>query len=149
MLSFASGIIHTYYTVELAPPIAALVAIGTVVLWRNRAAQGARLGLAVGSIVTGLMTYALLHRTPSFHPWVGYLVVLASIAAAALVLVRAGAVGTRAGGGRVGGRRGDAGRWVGGVRPRHRRHRAHRLDPVGRADGAGRRWRSGRLPRRG
>ena len=39
VLSFASGIIHTYYTVELAPAIAALVAIGAVVLWRTRAAS--------------------------------------------------------------------------------------------------------------
>ena len=44
VLSFASGIIHTYYTVELAPAIAALVGIATVVLWRHRADINARLG---------------------------------------------------------------------------------------------------------
>jgi 4-amino-4-deoxy-L-arabinose transferase-like glycosyltransferase len=86
VLSFAGGIIHTYYTVELAPAIAALVAIGVVVLWRARASQPARLVLAAGSVATGLWTYALLRRTPSFHPWVGYVVVIAAVAVAALVL---------------------------------------------------------------
>ena len=33
VFSFGSGVIHTYYTVALAPAIAALVAIGGA-LWR-------------------------------------------------------------------------------------------------------------------
>jgi 4-amino-4-deoxy-L-arabinose transferase-like glycosyltransferase len=90
VLSFAGGIIHTYYTVELAPAIAALVAIGTVVLWRSRSTAGARMALAVGAVVTGFWTYALLHRTPSFDPWVGYVAVLAGLAAAGLLLVGPG-----------------------------------------------------------
>jgi len=36
VFSFSSGIIHTYYTVALAPAIAALVAIGAVMLWQER-----------------------------------------------------------------------------------------------------------------
>ncbi len=35
VFSLSSGIIHTYYTVALAPAIAALVAIGAVSLWRR------------------------------------------------------------------------------------------------------------------
>jgi 4-amino-4-deoxy-L-arabinose transferase-like glycosyltransferase len=93
VLSFASGIIHTYYSVELAPPIAALVAVGTVVLWRHRASHGARVGLAAGAVLTGVVTYVLLHRTPSFHPEVGYLVALAGLAAAGLALARPGTRG--------------------------------------------------------
>ena len=93
VLSFAGGIIHTYYTVELAPAIAVLVAVATVLLWRNRTTQGARVVLATGSVLTGLWTYALLHRTPSFHPWVGYLVVVASVVAGALAVVRPGVLG--------------------------------------------------------
>ena len=48
VFSYASGIIHPYYAVQLAPAIAALVAIGAVVLWRHRAELGARLTLAGG-----------------------------------------------------------------------------------------------------
>ena len=39
---FASGIIHEYYTVALAPAIAALVGIGVVELWRRREHLAAR-----------------------------------------------------------------------------------------------------------
>ena len=45
--SFMAGIFHAYYTVALAPAIAALVGIGAWLLWRRRdslvAALGARL----------------------------------------------------------------------------------------------------------
>jgi 4-amino-4-deoxy-L-arabinose transferase-like glycosyltransferase len=87
VLSFASGIIHTYYTVELAPAIAAVVAIGAVLLWRARSQVAARVGLAVGAIVTGVWGYTLLHRSPSWHPWVKYLLIVAAVATAVLVLV--------------------------------------------------------------
>ncbi len=90
VLSFAGGIIHTYYTVELAPAIAALVAIGAVVLWRARAATAARVALAAGVLVTGLYAYSLLHKTPSFYPWLAWLVVLAAAVSAALFLTPPG-----------------------------------------------------------
>ena len=39
VLSFMSGTMHPYYTVALAPGIAALVGIGTVALWRRRSSH--------------------------------------------------------------------------------------------------------------
>ena len=36
--SFMAGIIHPYYTVALAPAVGALVGLGVVTLWRDRAA---------------------------------------------------------------------------------------------------------------
>ncbi len=90
VLSFAGGIIHTYYTVELAPAIAALVAIGAAALWRARAATAARVALAGGVLVTGLYAYSLLHKTPSFYPWMAWLVVLAAAVSAGLLLVPPG-----------------------------------------------------------
>ena len=42
--SFMAGIFHAYYTVALAPAIAALVAIGGTVLWQNRHSMAAALG---------------------------------------------------------------------------------------------------------
>ena len=93
VLSFASGIIHTYYTVELAPAIAALVAIGTVVLWRSRHDAFARVALAAGAVVSGVWSYALLHRTPSFHPWLAYVLLIAAAPSAAALLVRPGVLG--------------------------------------------------------
>jgi 4-amino-4-deoxy-L-arabinose transferase-like glycosyltransferase len=52
VFSYAGGIIHPYYAVQLAPPIGALVAIGSVVLWRRRSAMWARLSLAAAVAVT-------------------------------------------------------------------------------------------------
>ena len=40
VFSLSSGIIHTYYTVALAPAIAALVAIGGRMLWARRDRHG-------------------------------------------------------------------------------------------------------------
>ena len=40
--SFMAGIFHAYYTVALAPAIAALVGIGAVLLWQHRRARWAR-----------------------------------------------------------------------------------------------------------
>ena len=42
VFSFGQGVIHTYYTVALAPAIAALVAIGGAMLWERRVARARR-----------------------------------------------------------------------------------------------------------
>jgi 4-amino-4-deoxy-L-arabinose transferase-like glycosyltransferase len=87
VLSFASGIIHTYYSIELAPAIAAVVAIGAVELWRERRKPAARAGLAAGAVVTGVWTAIVLDRTPSYHPWVTWVVLVGAAATAALLIV--------------------------------------------------------------
>ncbi|WP_200800277.1 ArnT family glycosyltransferase [Jatrophihabitans endophyticus] len=86
VLSYAGGIIHTYYTVELAPAVAALVATGTVVLWRRRHTTAARLALAAGVVVTAVWTFQLLGRTADFAPWLRWLLLVAA-AGAAVILV--------------------------------------------------------------
>ena len=97
VLSFASGIIHTYYTVELAPAIAALVSIGAVCLWRHRHEIAARCALAAGVLVTGIWSYALLHRASGWHPWVAELVLAAAvIATIAITIPAASRYGRRA-----------------------------------------------------
>ncbi len=92
VLSFATGIIHTYYDIELAPAIAALVAIAAVLLWRNRAELGARVALAAGAIITGAWSMSLLHRSSGWLPWLAVLVALAAIVAAIALLVPPGRV---------------------------------------------------------
>ncbi len=92
VLSFATGIIHTYYSIELAPAIAALVAIAAVVLWRNRAELGARVALAAGAVVTGLWSMSLLHRSSDWLPWLANLVAVAGAVAAIALLVPPGRV---------------------------------------------------------
>jgi 4-amino-4-deoxy-L-arabinose transferase-like glycosyltransferase len=69
IFSFGQGVIHTYYTVALAPAIAALVAIGGALLWRHRETLAARLLGASTLAVTAAWACVLLGRTPSWNPW--------------------------------------------------------------------------------
>jgi 4-amino-4-deoxy-L-arabinose transferase-like glycosyltransferase len=86
VFSFAQGIFHPYYTVALAPGIAALVGIGGVLLWRRRASWPARITLAVITAGTAAWAVVLLSRTPDFVPWLRW-VVIAVAAIAVLVLL--------------------------------------------------------------
>jgi 4-amino-4-deoxy-L-arabinose transferase-like glycosyltransferase len=85
VLSFASGIIHPYYTVALAPAIAAVVALAVVALWRERAAVAARWVLAAVVGAGALWTFVLLGRA-SWQPWLRWVVLIAGLAAVAVVL---------------------------------------------------------------
>ena len=68
VFSLGQGIIHPYYTVALAPAIGAVVAVGAVTLWRQRANWWARAVLAVALAATSIWSYILLRRTPSWYP---------------------------------------------------------------------------------
>jgi 4-amino-4-deoxy-L-arabinose transferase-like glycosyltransferase len=87
VFSYMSGITHSYYAVQLAPPIAALVGIGTVVLWRRRAELWSRIMLAAGVIVTAWWSYELLGRASNWHPELRPAVLILGIVAAAALLV--------------------------------------------------------------
>ncbi|PRC55049.1 glycosyl transferase, partial [Mycobacterium sp. ITM-2017-0098] len=69
IFSFMDGTIHPYYTVALAPAIAALVGISVVGLWRGRQFVAPRVVLALMSAATGVWTFLLLDRTPDWNPW--------------------------------------------------------------------------------
>ena len=81
-----SGIIHPYYMVALAPGIAALVGIGAMALWQARLGLAGRIVTAAGIAVTAGWAYILLNRTPNWLPWLRWVVVVAGVAAAVLVL---------------------------------------------------------------
>ena len=83
VFSFAQGIIHPYYTVALAPAIGALVGMGAVTLWRHRDAVGSPASpLAVALALTGGWAFVMLDRTPSWNPWLRFVVLAAGIVAA-------------------------------------------------------------------
>lgn len=91
VFSFMEGTIHEYYSVALAPGIAALVGVGGHVLWRRRATWGGRAALAVVTAGTAAWAWVLLGRSPEFLPWLRWVVVgLAVVAVAVLLLGRAG-----------------------------------------------------------
>ncbi|MDT4944066.1 MAG: hypothetical protein QOH14_799, partial [Pseudonocardiales bacterium] len=87
VLSFAGGIIHPYYTVALAPAIAALVGIAAVQLWRQRATDPARYLLAAVVGAGAAWSFVLLGRAP-WHPELRWVVALSGAAAVGAVLTR-------------------------------------------------------------
>jgi 4-amino-4-deoxy-L-arabinose transferase-like glycosyltransferase len=87
VFSFASGIIHPYYTVALAPAIAAVVALATTALWHARANEGARWVLAALLASAAVWTFELLGRAADWSPWLRWAVVLVGIAAVVVALL--------------------------------------------------------------
>ena len=92
VISLGQGIIHPYYTVALAPPLGALVGIGTMGLWQRRASWVGRIGLAAGLAATVVWSYILLGRTsdwfPALRPFVAVAGTLGVVAILALPLLR-------------------------------------------------------------
>jgi 4-amino-4-deoxy-L-arabinose transferase-like glycosyltransferase len=88
VFSFMGGIFHPYYTVVMAPAVAALVGAGGVDLWRlrSRSAWGGPLA-AAGLLVTAWWGSQLLARTPDFLPWLGPVELALAVAAAAVLVV--------------------------------------------------------------
>ncbi|MFI5910156.1 glycosyltransferase family 39 protein [Dactylosporangium sp. NPDC051541] len=85
VFSYMSGTIHPYYTVALAPSIAALVAIAARELWRARAALPTRLTLAAMVFVTAAWDFTLLSRDPAWTPWLRWTVLVVGGAAAVAI----------------------------------------------------------------
>ena len=86
VFSYMQGTIHPYYTVALAPAIAALVAISGRELWRGRDLFACRAVLALMIAVTGVWDYALLVRTSDWVPALRWLVLLVAAVAVFAVL---------------------------------------------------------------
>ncbi len=90
VFSFMNGIIHPYYTVALAPGIAATVAIGGAVLLRHRDTWGARITLAVTTAGTAVWAFVLLGWSPEFLPWLRWVVLVLGVLAGAAFLLPSG-----------------------------------------------------------
>jgi 4-amino-4-deoxy-L-arabinose transferase-like glycosyltransferase len=85
--SYMRGVIHPYYTVALAPAVAAVTGIGAVLLWQRRRAAGpaaACLLLALVVAVTCGWDLTLLWSSSSFRLWAAAAAVVAIVAVLAL-----------------------------------------------------------------
>jgi 4-amino-4-deoxy-L-arabinose transferase-like glycosyltransferase len=85
--SFMAGIFHAYYTVALAPAIAALIGIGGGLLWQRRDQVWARIVLGLTLAGTAVWSFVLLDRSADFLPWLRWLVLGAGLLAGLGVLV--------------------------------------------------------------
>lgn len=88
VFSFMDGTVHPYYTVALAPAIAAVLGISVAELLRHKDTWQARTTLAVMLAATGVWAFVLLNRTPDWLPALRWIVLVGSIIVAAAVAVR-------------------------------------------------------------
>ncbi|MDH6435758.1 4-amino-4-deoxy-L-arabinose transferase-like glycosyltransferase [Streptomyces sp. SAI-144] len=82
VFSYMAGIFHQYYTIALAPYIAAVVGMGAGILWEKRAEMWASLTLAASVVAGSAWGYVLLNRTPDHLPWLKWLVLTGGLVAA-------------------------------------------------------------------
>lgn len=94
VFSFMAGIFHQYYTVALAPYLAALIGMGATVLWEERASRWACAALGAAVAATAVWAYVLLGRVPDHLPWLRWAVLCAGLVGAAGLLL-AGRFGRR------------------------------------------------------
>ncbi|WP_099040756.1 glycosyltransferase family 39 protein [Mycobacterium neglectum] len=87
VFSFANGIVHSYYTVALAPAIGACIGIGATLLWQRRFDVRAAVTIAGAVLVTVLLAAELLSRHAEWTPWLRASVMVGGVAAATLLLV--------------------------------------------------------------
>ena len=83
VFSFMAGIFHEYYTVALAPPIAALVGTGADLAWRHRHELAVRLATAGVVAASGLWAARLLGRATNWNAWLVPLVLVGGLGSAA------------------------------------------------------------------
>jgi 4-amino-4-deoxy-L-arabinose transferase-like glycosyltransferase len=86
VLSFMHGMIHPYYCLSIAPPVAAMFAIGVHELWQHREKWLYRGGLAVLVGGTGIWSWWVLGRNVHWLPGLRWTILgLAVVAAIALL----------------------------------------------------------------
>jgi 4-amino-4-deoxy-L-arabinose transferase-like glycosyltransferase len=87
VFSYANGIVHPYYTVALAPAIAAVVGIGAMLLWRNRSDVRAATAMSATVVVTVVLAAVLLTRHGDWLNWLRLTVAVGGVGVAVLLLV--------------------------------------------------------------
>ncbi|MFB6725487.1 glycosyltransferase family 39 protein [Kribbella sp. NPDC056345] len=87
VFSFMQGIIHSYYMIALAPAIGAVIGAAMMVLWRRRTKWLPRATLAGGILLTAGWSFALLNETPTWNPWLRWVVLVAGVISAGALLM--------------------------------------------------------------
>nr|WP_245234036.1 glycosyltransferase family 39 protein [Mycobacterium sp. PS03-16] len=87
VFSFANGIVHSYYTVALAPAIGAVVGIGADLLWHSRSRPRCAVALAGIVLTTAILAAVLLARNVNWLPWLRAAVAVGGVGTAVLLVV--------------------------------------------------------------
>ncbi|MFI1917961.1 ArnT family glycosyltransferase [Nocardia sp. NPDC020380] len=85
VFSYMQGIMHPYYTVALAPEVAAVVWISVWALWKARESLWTRIALGAMLGATGVWNYILLDRTPDWYPALRWIILIGSLVTAVIL----------------------------------------------------------------
>jgi 4-amino-4-deoxy-L-arabinose transferase-like glycosyltransferase len=85
--SLMAGIFHEYYTVALAPAVAAVVGMGAAETWEHRSTRNGRVILGLAVLVAAVWSFVILGRTTAYAGWFRYGVLELGCLVAALLLV--------------------------------------------------------------
>ncbi|MGW6199861.1 ArnT family glycosyltransferase [Kribbella sp. NPDC055110] len=85
--SYMQGIIHSYYMIALAPAIGALMGAAMSTLWKRRTEWLPRTTLAGGILLTAGWSFALLNQTPTWQPWLRWVILATGVVAAGLLML--------------------------------------------------------------
>ncbi len=84
VFSLSTGVFHQYYTVQVAPAVAALAGAGAVALWKfGRRHAALRIALPLAIVVTAGWAVVVLARTPNYQPWLRPVIMVGAAVAAA------------------------------------------------------------------
>lgn len=82
VFSYMRGLVHPYYSVALAPAVAALIGMGVVWAWRRQSSWDGRIALAAIVALAGLWSAVLVHHNAFGPDWLPWAVASAAVAAA-------------------------------------------------------------------
>jgi 4-amino-4-deoxy-L-arabinose transferase-like glycosyltransferase len=85
--SYANGILHPYYTVALAPAVAAGIGVGASLMWQRRNNLRVATALSGAVLISAVLACVLLARNADWLPWVRPTIAVAGTGTAALLLV--------------------------------------------------------------
>jgi 4-amino-4-deoxy-L-arabinose transferase-like glycosyltransferase len=88
VLSFMSGVVHPYYTVSMAPSIAALIGMSGVWAWSRREGWDGRLGLGAMLTLAAAPSAVLLHRNHFNVAWTVLVGALAVVGVLGVLMTR-------------------------------------------------------------
>ncbi|MDT5081180.1 MAG: hypothetical protein QOJ80_5817 [Mycobacterium sp.] len=82
VLTLMHGMTHAYYSLSIAPPIAAMFAIGVQQAWMHRESRSHRAILAAVLLATGVFTWWILNQNASWLPSLRQTILALTVAAA-------------------------------------------------------------------
>jgi len=86
VLSYMHGMIHPYYSLSIAPAVAAMFAIGVSQMWQRRENRLYRIGLVVLMAATGGWGWWLLHRNGEWLPELRWAILVSTVLVAVVIL---------------------------------------------------------------